>query len=100
MRHPFADLDTRGDPDPMFTARRLRALNEARQKMVVSDTEKLLRLAKEVSAEAQVTGAKPTAAQSVKIAEIEKLAHRVKQKMIESLADPPMLSQSPYSVDR
>lgn len=86
--------------DPVFSARRLRALNEARQKVVVSDTEKLLRLAQEVSAEAQVAGAGPTAVQSAKIAEIEKLARRVKQKMIESEADSPMLTAWPLSSER
>jgi hypothetical protein len=68
--------------DPVEKARRLRAYNAARQKALVADTNKLLRLAKEL--EDEVSRANPdsfTAAQLRKMAEIEKLARSVRQKM-------------------
>lgn len=74
---PLSDLD------PFQEERRLRALNAARQKSLVSDTDKLLKLARELNEE--VNGTNPdsiTQAEYSKAAEIEKLAHRVKEKMI------------------
>ncbi len=99
-RIPSSVFDTAADVDPSFTQRRMRALNQERQKVIVSDTEKLLRLAQELSAEAQAGGGEPTTAQSVRVAEIEKLAHRVKQKMIESMADPPMPGRPSWTIER
>jgi len=93
-------VDTSVDVDPALSSRRLRALNAARQKELVSDAEKLLRLARQLSLEAQARDAGPTAVQSAKIGEIEKLAHRVKEKMIESVADVPSLRPPPSPFDR
>ncbi len=62
--------------------RRMRALNMERQKEMVSDTNKLLRLARELNAEVAVQ--KPdtlTSEQLHKVAEIEKLAHSIKERM-------------------
>jgi hypothetical protein len=79
---PFGDPDA----DPFQDERRLRALNSARQKSMVSDTEKLLRLATELNAEmAGEKGATLTVAQMRKVAEIEKLARNVKDKMSTSV---------------
>lgn len=99
-RNPHSVFDTATDPDPALTQRRLRALNEARQKMMVSDTEKLLRLAQELSAETQAGAAEPTAEQGAKVAEIEKLAHRIKQKMMEPGPAEPFFVPSPMSIER
>lgn len=77
-----AGLDDPGGIDPIDAERRLRALNEMRQKAIVSDTNKLLQLANELNAE--ISGANSeslTPGQLRKIATIEKLAHSVKDKM-------------------
>ena len=70
------------DYDPVMMERRMRALNIERQKEMVSDTNKLLKLARELNAE--VAGQKSDALtpdQLHKIAEIEKLARNVKERM-------------------
>lgn len=64
----------------------LRAMNAVRQKSLVADTNKLLRLANELNAE--IAGAQPgslTPGQLHRIAEIEKLAHSVREKMSTSV---------------
>jgi len=79
---PFGDPDA----DPFQDEKRLRALNSARQKSMVSDTEKLLRLATELNVEiAGGNGATLTVAQLRKVAEIEKLARSIKDKMSTSV---------------
>jgi len=68
--------------DPAFAARQLRALNVDRQKALVTDTDRLLKLARELNTEME-TG-NPGALTQVelrKLAEIEKLARNVKQRM-------------------
>jgi hypothetical protein len=76
------DPGSAGDYDPIMMERRMTALNNERQKELVSDTNKLLKLAKEVNDEiaARDTGGL-TPEQLYKIAEIEKLARGVKDKM-------------------
>jgi hypothetical protein len=81
---PLGSLEDRGLPssDPVERARQVRAYNAERQKSLVSDTNKLLKLARELDEE--VARAKPdslTPAQLHKVAEIEKLARGVKEKM-------------------
>lgn len=63
-------------------ARRARALNIMRQKSLVSDTEKLLRLAQELNA-ADASGRSPLSSpeRMRRLAEIEKLAKSVRSKM-------------------
>jgi hypothetical protein len=62
--------------------KRLRALNAERQKSMVSDTNKLLMLVDELNAEiARSNPDSLTPAQMRKVAEIEKLAHSVRNKM-------------------
>ena len=70
-------------PGPLVQdERQLRALNADRQKSLVSDTNKLLRLAKELNAEiARTNPDSLTLDQLHKMAEIEKLARNVKEKM-------------------
>jgi hypothetical protein len=74
--------DEDGPMPRMEELNRLRLLNDARQKALVSDTNKLLKLTTELHAE--IGDASPgmlTMAQLRKLSEIEKLAHSVKSKM-------------------
>jgi Spy/CpxP family protein refolding chaperone len=62
--------------------RQVRLLNTARQKAIVSDVDKLLALARLLNAGISAEGATLTAAQRMKMAaDIEKLAHSVKERM-------------------
>ena len=71
-------LGDSGSPDQ----KRLLSLNALRQKLLVSDTEKLVRLAKELNDEmAGADAATMTDAQLRKVAEIGKLAKSVREKM-------------------
>jgi hypothetical protein len=71
-----------GYPDDPDQARRLRLLNAERQKSLVADTVKLLKLANELNAVLTKEDASaPTQAELRKVADIEKLAHNVKEKM-------------------
>jgi hypothetical protein len=68
--------------DRLEEARRLQALNIARQKGMVSDANKLLKLTTELNEEiARTNSGTLTPAQIRKLAQIEKLAHSVSQKM-------------------
>lgn len=70
----------------------MNALNAERQKALVSDTVKLLKLAQELNTEvASSTADSLSPDQMRKIANIEKLAHNVKQKMSESVISGPTL---------
>jgi len=76
------------DYNPIMTERRLRALNMERQKEMVSDTNKLLRLARELNEE--VAGQKSEALtlnQLHKVAEIEKLARNVRDRMTSAVGE-------------
>ena len=87
-------LEEMGTVDPIETEKRLRALNAERQKSMVSDTNKLLKLASELNAE--INRENPdslTPAQLSRLAEIEKLAHRVKDKMSTSVRGVPVFQQ-------
>jgi Spy/CpxP family protein refolding chaperone len=93
---PFADL---GDHDSAEQEKRLRALNADRQKSMVSDANKLLKLVTELNAE--LTSSNPdslSANQLRKLAEIEKLAHSVKDKMSTSVRGTPLYPQ-PFGRD-
>jgi hypothetical protein len=82
--------------DPIENERLLRALNADRQKSMVSDTNKLLRLANELNAEIARTNPNVlTEAQLRKLAEIEKLARSVKDKMSTSVRGTPAF-QPPF----
>jgi hypothetical protein len=88
---PSADGDN-APADPVWAEKQLRLLNESRQKAIVADTNKLLKLAQELDSE--IAGANPdslTPGQLRKIAEIEKLAHSVKEKMATPVGGTPML---------
>ena len=76
--------------------RRIRMLNEARQKSIVSDTEKLLRLAAALNAEAANEDQSLVPDRMRKLAEIEKLARDVKQKMSFAIQGPPSAAPEPF----
>lgn len=81
LGHPGPDSDT-PTMDPAMARKRLQAINADRQKSMVSDTNKLLKLARELSAETAAGDSKKPSGQQVhKAAEIEKLAHNVRDKM-------------------
>jgi hypothetical protein len=74
--------------DPAEEQRRLQAVNAERHESMVSDTNKLLKLAQDLNDE--IIRANPeslTPAQLSKVAEIQKLAHKVKSKMADSVRD-------------
>ncbi|HEU5458030.1 MAG TPA: hypothetical protein VFU68_05390 [Terracidiphilus sp.] len=69
--------------DPEMARRQLRALNEQRQKAIVKDTARLLKIAQELNAETQNRSAGDlTPEQWKQVNRIAKLAHGVKQNMI------------------
>lgn len=87
----FGDMD---DRDSEEREKQLRALNAERQKSLVADTNKLLRLAAELNAEINSANADSlTLDQLHKLTEIEKLAHSVKEKMSTSVRAMPVYAQ-------
>ena len=86
---PFGEVPA---SDRAWNAKRLRALNADRQKSMISDVEKLLKLARQLDAEVATNpGDELTPSQLHKVAEIEKLARSVKSKMAMSFASEPSL---------
>jgi hypothetical protein len=82
------------EDDPVLLAKRMRAINDDRQRRIVSDTARLLKLAGELNAE--IAREKPdllTPDELQKVAEIEKLARSVKEKMTYTEGDNPALSK-------
>jgi hypothetical protein len=92
--HPHAgesdvSLVSDGDLDPVMDQRRMRALNNERQKQIVADTDKLLKLARELNEEVAKANTGALSMDELhKIADIEKLARDVRQKMTESVGQP------------
>lgn len=81
-----------GEQDSVFAEKQLKALNEARQKALVSDTQKLLKLTQELNAEISSSAPSSLTSQQLrKLASIEKLAHNVKEKMSESYVSPSLM---------
>ncbi len=75
------------------------ALNKERQKEMISDTDKLLKLVKELNDEvAAKNEAALTYDQLRKIARIEKLAHGVKDKMANGVGQPELPIGAPFVV--
>jgi hypothetical protein len=82
--------------DPLWQEKQLRLLNAERQRALVADTNKLLKLAHELDAE--ISSANPdslTPDQLHKIAEIEKLARSVKEKMSTPVRGAPVFQIEP-----
>lgn len=86
-----------GDPGNLeMEAKRLDALNAARQKSLVSDTNKLVKLTAELNA--QINSTRPaslTEAQMRMVAEIEKLARNIREKMCTSVKGVPGIGPPP-----
>jgi len=98
MDHPAMEPMTGSDDslDPVMQERRWRALNIERQKELVADTNKLLKLAKELNDEVAAASAESfSGSQLRKIAEIEKLAKSVKERMTVAIGAGTNLLQSP-----
>jgi hypothetical protein len=100
MQQPFGQSTSAADNidpnDSLWQEKQLRLLNVDRQKQLVADTNKLLKLAQELDAE--IAGANPgslTPDQLRRIAEIEKLAHSVKEKMSTSVRGVPAFRPEP-----
>jgi hypothetical protein len=83
------------EDDPLFGAKRLRALNADRQKSMVSDADKLVKLARQLDAEIASNSTDDLTPEELhKIAEIEKLARNVKAKMAQSFDVGPKVGSS------
>jgi hypothetical protein len=82
-------IDGLGNGDYNQQQERLRALNRERQKSLVSDTNKLLKLATELDTEIKSENSGSlTPSEMHKLASIEKLAHNVKDKMTYTIGAP------------
>lgn len=81
------------DYDPIMAERQRAALNAERQKEMVSDTNKLLKLARELNYEVAASGTSNLTPDDLhRLAEIEKLARSVKEKMaVAGEATPPIV---------
>jgi hypothetical protein len=91
LTDPMDDMPT---PESLEQEKTLRALNAARQRSMVADTDRLVRLVNELNAEVERTNPDLlTPAQLHKVAEIEKLAHNVKDKMSTSVRSTPTFEQ-------
>jgi len=91
-------LGDNSDSDPVEQEKRLKALNAERQKSLVADTNRLVKLATELNSE--LNGTHPESlnpAQMRKVAEIEKLAHSVKEKMSLSVKGFPVFQPLPIT---
>jgi hypothetical protein len=87
------------ETDSVFIEKRQRALNADRQKSMVSDADKLVKLARQLDAEiASNPTDRLTSEELHKIAEIEKLAHSVKSKMAQSFGGGPQFQQTPSPI--
>jgi hypothetical protein len=99
--HDTSNIDPGSGVDPIATERLLLALNIERQKQMVSDANKLLQLARELNDEVAAAHTESFSADQLqKIAEIEKLAHSVKERMTTGTGQSPGLDPSalaPYS---
>lgn len=83
-------------PDPIGEQHRQRLLNADRQKALVADADKLLKLASRFNAE--IGAANPetlTPAQLRTLGEIQKLAHSVKTRMSDPLFGTPVFMEPP-----
>lgn len=95
MQVPIVQTESSIDPSDnrILQAQRLRALNKMRQKSLVKDTDRLLKLAQELNAPSAPGVPKMTDSERMKkLAQIEKLAKRVREQMsYANSASPPLL---------
>jgi hypothetical protein len=81
--------ETPGAFDALMAERRLKMMNNERRKSLVSDSDKLFKLATQLNNEiANSNTGSLTPEQLRKVAEIEKLAHNVRDKMTQALSNP------------
>ena len=91
-----APLGSGDSSNPVESEKRLRLINSDRQKSLVADTNRLLALATELHNEiAKSNSGDLSPEQLRKVAEIEKLAHSVKEKMAMSFRGPALNMESP-----
>jgi hypothetical protein len=96
---PQNDVDGAIERNPAWAEQHLRALNADRHKSMVSDTDKLLKLARQLDAEIASNATDEMTPQELrKVAEIEKLAHNVKAKMAQSFGGGPEVRPGPIPV--
>ena len=89
-------LDTEMGPDNPDREKQLNELNRERQKSLVSDTDKIVKLATQLDMEVKNGNSGDlTSSQARMLAEIEKLAHNVRDKMSYSVRGPSMNPQVP-----
>ncbi|MGA8742326.1 MAG: hypothetical protein WB561_14165 [Terracidiphilus sp.] len=87
------------ETDPQWGDKRLNAMNADRHKSMVSDTDKLLKLARQLDAEiASNPSEELTPEELHKVGEIEKLARNVKAKMAQSFGAGPQLHPSGITI--
>jgi hypothetical protein len=97
---PKSDATEFDRPEKIEEEKRLSLLNAARQKSLISDTNKLLKAATELNAEmAAANFSALTPAQLKRVGEIEKLARNVKDKMSSSVRGTPSF-ESPIDLSR
>ncbi len=94
---PFGPFDQQ--PISPEAQRRMNMINNARQKSLVADSDKLLALATELSREiAKSNSGELSPEQIRKVAAIEKLAHNVRDKMVMPVHNPALnMDSSPFS---
>lgn len=98
---PF-DLTPNYDGDParaQMNEKRLQALNVERQKSMVAETNRLVKLATDLNT--QINSEKHsqlTADQLRQLAEIEKLAHRIRERMSAAMMNPPPMNEPPRMI--
>ena len=91
-----SNADATGETNSFWGEQRLRTMNVERHKSMVSDTDKLLKLARQLDAEIASNPTDELTPQELhKIVEIEKLAHDVKAKMAQSFGSGPVIRPSP-----
>lgn len=95
--HLTDDMDDTTNSEAVDREKALRLQNAARQKSMVADTDRLVRLVNELNAEIVRTNPDSlTPAQQRKVAEIEKLARNVKEKMSTSVRGMPAFQISHF----
>lgn len=99
---PHPTVSSRSDMDRVNTARQRTTINAERQKQIVTDSDKLLKLTKELNDEVAAGNTGEWSFDEMeKIAKIEKLARNVKVKMLDTADQPaaasPASSPTVYS---